>query len=108
MQDKQKVTLYLPPELHRKLKIQAAIDSDSMSDIARQALAFYLSHAEVVAEVEQGQVGQTHCVHSCPSCQTALVLKDKHLVQVGHRSVSQNETLSLEGKKLDSLLTAQV
>ena len=31
MQDKQKVTLYLPPELHRELKIKAAVEAEPMS-----------------------------------------------------------------------------
>ena len=34
MQTKQKVTLYLSPELHRRLKIRSAVDSEPMSDLA--------------------------------------------------------------------------
>ena len=36
--DKQKVTLYLPPELHHQLKLRAAVDHESMSVIAERAL----------------------------------------------------------------------
>jgi hypothetical protein len=40
MQNKQKVTLYIPPELHRKLKIKAAVESEPMSSIAERAIVF--------------------------------------------------------------------
>lgn len=46
MQNKQKVTLYIPPELHRRLKIKAAIDLDSMSSLVEKAIAFYLQYPE--------------------------------------------------------------
>ncbi len=55
MQDKHKVTLYLPPELHRQLKIRSAVDLEPMSAIAERALVFYLKHPEVVDEVEASQ-----------------------------------------------------
>jgi plasmid stability protein len=48
MQDKQKVTLYLPPGLHRQLKIRAAVDTDSMSAMVERAIVFYLRHPELV------------------------------------------------------------
>ena len=43
MQDKQKVTLYLPLGTHRQLKIRAAIDEESMSGLVEKAIAFYLN-----------------------------------------------------------------
>ncbi|MBC6417919.1 MAG: hypothetical protein GDA44_03565 [Prochloron sp. SP5CPC1] len=50
MQNKQKVTLYIPPKLHRQLKIRAAVDTESMSAIAEKAIAFYMEHSEVAEE----------------------------------------------------------
>ena len=75
MQDKHKVTLYLPPDLHRQLKIRAAIESEAMSAIAERALGFYLDHPEVVEEKEASIYGSTHRVYGCPACGTSVVLR---------------------------------
>ncbi len=53
MQDKQKVTLYLPPGVHRQLKIRAAIDEESMSGLVEKAIAFYLKYPEKVEEIDR-------------------------------------------------------
>ena len=82
MQDKQKVTLYLPAELHRQLKIRSAVDAESMSEIAERALAFYLEHADAVAEIEAKAQGNTHRVYACPSCATPVVVKSDELVPI--------------------------
>ena len=81
MQDKQKVTLYLPAAVHRQLKIKAALDADSMSALVEKAVAFYLQHPEVVEEVQE-TYGQTHRVHVCPDCEGAVVLRDGQLVSL--------------------------
>lgn len=81
MQDKQKVTLYLPAAIHRQLKIKAALDADSMSALVEKAVAFYLQHPEVVEEVQE-TYGQTHRVHICPECEGAVVLRDGQLVSL--------------------------
>ena len=95
MQDKQKVTLYLPPQLHRQLKIQSAVDSESMSEIAERALAFYLEHAEDVAEIEAKGQGNTHRVFSCPSCAASVVIQSQELVQLEQgSSILNDESLS--------------
>ena len=52
MEDKQKVTLYLPQQLHRQLKIRSAVDADSMSNIVEKAVQFYLDRSDVVDGVE--------------------------------------------------------
>jgi hypothetical protein len=83
-QDKQKVTLYLPPELHRQLKIKAAIEADNMSTLAERAITFYLNHSEVVDRHDG--YGQTHRVYGCPDCATALVMVDDELVALKHQS----------------------
>ncbi|MCS6782937.1 MAG: hypothetical protein NZ821_00500 [Gloeomargarita sp. SKYB31] len=76
MSDKHKVTVYLSPELHRQLKIQAAVASEPMSAIVEQAVAFYLAHPQVVAH----HGGQTHVVYHCPECRTPVVLREGELV----------------------------
>lgn len=81
MQDKQKVTLYLPPGLHRQLKIRAAVDADSMSSLVERAILFYLRHPEVVDEVE-ASYGKSHQVYSCPECSTAVVLQEGEMVSL--------------------------
>jgi hypothetical protein len=84
MQDKHKVTLYLPPGLHRQIKIRAAVDSESMSTIVERAISFYLAHPEVVDEVEASQ-GRNHQVYSCPDCANSLVLRDGEMVPLGEQ-----------------------
>ncbi len=84
MQDQQKankVTLYLPSELHRQLKIRSAVDGEAMSAIAERALEFYMSHAEVVNDHSEGY-GQTHRLYSCPSCSEPLVVRDGELMPI--------------------------
>jgi DNA-directed RNA polymerase subunit RPC12/RpoP len=81
MQNKQKVTLYLPPELHRKLKIKAAVESEPMSSIAERAIIFYLTNPELVDEVETSY-GQTHRVYACPECSSSIVLKEGELTSL--------------------------
>ncbi len=84
MQAKQKVTLYLSPELHKRLKIRSAIDSQPMSDLAERALGFYLANSELVEEVESS-IGRTHRVYSCPNCESSLVLRDGDLLTLGNQ-----------------------
>lgn len=81
MQAKQKVTLYLSPELHRRLKIRAAIDSEPMSELAERALIFYLTHPEVVDRVETS-IGRNHRVYACPECATSVVMRDGEMVSL--------------------------
>jgi hypothetical protein len=81
MQDKQKVTLYLPPELHRQLKIRAAVDGEPMSSIAQRAIVFYLENPEVVDEMGSFY-GQTHRVYSCPECASSVFMEDGELVSL--------------------------
>jgi len=79
MQDKQKVTLYLSSDLHRQLKIRAAIDQDPMSDLAEKAISFYLSFPDVV---ESGGVGHIHQIYNCPECTQSLAFKSGELVTI--------------------------
>ena len=81
MQDKQKVTLYIQPELHRQLKIRAAVDSEPMSSIAERAILFYLENPEVVDEASS-IYGQTHRVYTCPDCTSSVVIREGDLVSV--------------------------
>jgi hypothetical protein len=82
MQDKQKVTLYLPPGVHRQLKIRSAIDDVSMSGLVEKAIAFYLKYPEKVEEIESSAYGKTYQVHICPECEAALVMKEGELASL--------------------------
>ena len=81
MQDKQKVTLYLPPELHRQLKVRAALDAETMTDIAQRAIVFYLSNPEVVDHYE-GSYGQSHRVYNCPDCTAPVAIREGEMVSL--------------------------
>jgi hypothetical protein len=54
MKDVQKVTLYLPPELHRQLKIRSAVELEPMSAVAEQAISFYLANPETIDKIKSG------------------------------------------------------
>ncbi|MBE9042681.1 hypothetical protein IQ235_18125 [Oscillatoriales cyanobacterium LEGE 11467] len=84
MQDKQKVTLYLSPELHRKLKIRSAVDSEPMSTIAQRAIVFYLEHPEIVESIEENY-GTTHQVYNCPECAHPAIVKDGEMVSLANQ-----------------------
>jgi hypothetical protein len=84
MEDKQKVTLYLPPQLHRQLKIRSAVDADSMSNIVERAVEFYLNHSDVVDGVELH--GSTHQIYNCPECEHPVVIRDGAMVALGQQS----------------------
>jgi hypothetical protein len=84
-QTKQKVTLYLSPELHRRLKIRSAVDSEPMSELAERALFFYLTNSELVEEAEASSYGRTHRVYACPDCESSLVVRNGELVGLGNQ-----------------------
>ncbi|WP_413160530.1 hypothetical protein ACL6C3_18620 [Capilliphycus salinus ALCB114379] len=96
MQSKQKVTLYIPPQLHRQLKIKAAVESEPMSSLAERAIIFYLNNPEVVDEIEASH-GQTHRVYSCPECANSVVLREGDLVSLKNQpSVLTEDELDLQ------------
>jgi len=82
MQEKQKVTLYLPSGIHKQLKIRAAIDEDSMSSLVERAIAFYLQYPDKVEETESASYGKTHQVHLCPECDAAVVVREGQMVSL--------------------------
>jgi hypothetical protein len=84
MQDKQKVTLYLPIDLHRQLKIRAAVDAEPMSVLAERAICFYLSHSEVVENLDTH--GETHRIYHCPTCETPVVLRSGEMQAIEQSS----------------------
>lgn len=103
MQNKQKVTLYIPPELHRQLKIKAAIDTESMSALVEKAIAFYMQHPDKVDGVESSSHGKTHQVHLCPECDTAVILKEGKMVSLSQEAGVIAEEISLDVRsKVDS------
>jgi len=81
MQDKHKVTLYLPQELHRQLKVRSAVELEPMSALAERAIVFYLEHPGVVEDQEAAH-GQVHRIYSCPSCASSLVLRDGEMASL--------------------------
>ena len=96
MSDKHKVTLYLPPDLHRHLKIKAATSSASMSRIVEQAVSFYLKHSAVVEEVEKQEYGQTYRLHECPECTKPLIFKDGELAALRDQPSVTTEEIATE------------
>lgn len=96
MQDKQKVTLYIPPGLHRQLKIRSAVDAESMSAMVEKALMFYLKHPELVEEVEASAYGKTHRVYSCPECSSALINRDGELAALKKQASLLSDELPVE------------
>lgn len=91
MQAKQKVTFYLTPEIHKRLKIRSAIDSEPMSELAEKAIVFYLTHPEMV---EAGETihGRTHQLYACPECATSVVIKDGEMVALSsHGVINENQ-----------------
>jgi hypothetical protein len=109
MQDKQKVTLYLPPNLHRELKIKAAVEADPMSTIAERAIAFYLHHSEIVDEVEASAFGSAHQVYNCPECASSVILRSNTLVALSHSpAVLSDEALSVGAPSPEPLIPAAV
>lgn len=105
MQEKQKVTLYLPQPLHRKLKIRAAVETEAMSSIVERAVAFYLDRSDIVDEHLDAPHGGTHRVYACPSCQSPSTIREGELVQLNPSpSILDDNALSIERAKT---LTAQ-
>ena len=96
MQDKQKVTFYLPERLHQQLKIRSAIDGDSMSDLADKAISFYLAHADIV---ESSGIGHTHQTYNCPSCSQTIVICEGELLAIGG---NRTQSLPVTVGKVDS------
>ncbi|MBW4482895.1 MAG: hypothetical protein KME14_10160 [Tildeniella torsiva UHER 1998/13D] len=97
-----KVTLYLPPDLHRQLKIRSAVEGEAMSSIAKRAIDFYLAHSDVVAESLESSFGQTHRIHSCPSCASSVVLRENELVEIAEVVGSS------QGSTLDDAIVPEV
>jgi hypothetical protein len=109
MQDKQKVTLYLTPELHRELKIKAAVESDPMSAIAERAIAFYLHHSDVVDEVEASAFGSAHQIYNCPECASSVILRSNTLVALSHSpAILGDSDLAVSAPPAEPLVPAAV
>lgn len=109
MQDQQKaakVTLYLPNELHRQLRIRSAVDGEPMSAIAERALEFYMTHSDIV-NGESEVCGHTHQVYSCPACAESMVMREGDLVPVKDaiaQSRGEKLTVDMQGMVPDSKL----
>ena len=95
MPDKQKVTLYLPPGLHRQLKIRAAVEAESMSAMVERAIAFYLNHPDWVEEQAATQ-DNTYQVHDCPECNSSLVIKEGEAISLKHQPTVVSDSLAAD------------
>lgn len=102
MQSKQKVTLYIPPDLHRQLKIRAAIDTESMSALVEKAVSFYINHSDKVESIEESLQGKTHQVHLCPECDAAMVMREGKMVSLRDRPGVITEKLPLSMRGVDT------
>ena len=102
MQSKQKVTLYIPPELHRKLKIKAAVDVESMSALVEKAIAFYMQFPETVEEVKSSVHGKTHQVHLCPECDAPMVMRNGEMVSLTNQDDVVKDDISLVSSQTSS------
>jgi hypothetical protein len=102
MQDKQKVTLYLSQDLHRRLKVRAAVDLEPMSDLAERAIRFYLAHPAVVEE--HSTHGRSHQVYDCPECASTLVLRDSALTSLRNQPsvLSEQNSISVESVRVQT------
>jgi hypothetical protein len=100
MQDKQKVTLYLSQELHRRLKVYAALELEPMSDLAERAINFYLAHPEIVEE--RAIHGHSHRVYDCPDCTNALVMKEGSLISLRNQPgvLSHQDAMAVEAARI--------
>jgi hypothetical protein len=96
MQSKQKITLYIPPELHRKLKIKAAVDIESMSALVEKAIAFYMQFPDKVDEIRSSVHGKTHQIHMCPDCDSPMVMRDGELVSLSNRAATVKDSIALD------------
>lgn len=96
MQSKQKITLYIPPELHRKLKIKAAVDVESMSALVEKAIAFYMQFPEQVEEIKSTVQGKTHQIHLCPECDSPAVIRDGAMVALSSIDNAVEDSISLD------------
>ncbi len=97
MQSKQKVTLYIPPELHKKLKIKAAIDTESMSALVERAIAFYMRYPDKIEEIEAFSQGKTHQLHFCPECEEPMVMRRGKMMSLNNQDVvSANDDIALK------------
>ena len=96
MKDKRKVTLYLPPEIHHQLKVKAAVDEESMSDVVQRMVSLYLKYPERVEEIEVERHGRAYQVHTCPECSASLTMKDGQLKSVENATIPGEEEFDLE------------
>ena len=85
MPAKQKITLYISDDLHKRFKIRSAIDGETMSSIAQRVIESYLTNPDALDS--SGEVyGQTHRIHACPKCATPVALREDELVLIENQS----------------------
>jgi hypothetical protein len=85
--EKVKVTLYISPDVHRKLKIVSAVTAVSMSSIVEQSINSYLEH------LEREDMGEANQLHNCPECAHPLVFRAGKLSAVSPNPTVVGESL---------------
>jgi hypothetical protein len=53
-----------------------------MTDIAQRAIAFYLSHSELVDGYEGAAHGKAYQIYTCNECSSPSILRDGELVSL--------------------------
>ena len=107
MKDKRKVTLYLPSETHHQLKVKAALDEESMSDIVQRVISLYLKYPSRMEEIEEERHGRTYQVHTCPECSTSLTIKEGQIRSVENPTFIEEEDYELEVSRATKALAAE-
>ncbi len=83
--------------MHRQLKVRAALDTETMTEIAQRAIVFYLSHPDIVDRHDELH-GQVHRVYSCPDCTAPVVVKNGEMVSLSKQAGVVVEEGLLVGK----------
>lgn len=78
-----------------------------MSSIAKRALDFYLAHSELVDEGLEVAHGHSHQVYDCPSCSTAVVVREGELVELARMAaLSASSSATLDDADLPEMVGA--
>ena len=88
----QKVTLYMPDDLRRQLKIRAAVDGEPMSTLAERAIDFYLNHSDLL----EGVQGSAHLVYEAREGDQPVTFDLSNELHTGLEDKSAQSGLELE------------
>lgn len=76
-----------------------------MSSIAKRAIDFYLAHSELVNEGFEVAHGHSHQVYDCPSCSTAVVVREGELVELARMAaLTSSNVATLDDSDLPEMV----